>query len=94
MAVRLFPTYTPPWTVVRRRGVVWTLATGNAYWRSVAAMVLFGGLGKRVLKKQPEYLFTDRVLIGQAISVAALQSMSRRQRRRQRKAQAGADPVS
>ncbi len=90
----LTPCSARPSVVLRRKALIRTALSGSPFRRGVALTILAGRFVRRQTKKQPETLTVDKVLIGQTLSVATLAAVSRREKRRTRKAEKVAGTAS
>lgn len=70
----------------RRRAVRRAAWSGSSFWSSVVVAEFALRHVRQQIKKQPEYLTTDKVLIGQSLSVSSIEPTTRRDKRRARKA--------
>jgi len=71
---------------MRRKAVKRSALAGSSFWSSVAIAELLLRFARHQMKKEPEHLTTDRVLIGQVLSITAIERTSRRDKRDARKA--------
>lgn len=90
----MIPYSARPMVVLRRKALIRTALSGSPFWRGIAITILAGRFVRRQTKKQPETLTVDKVLIGQTLSVATLAAVSRKDRRRTRKAEKAAGTAS
>lgn len=70
---------------LRGRTIMRTAKSGSLFWRVMAIAILARRYAKKYLGKHPEHLTTDRVAIGQSLTVSAIQPNTRRAARRARK---------
>ena len=82
------------WAFRRSQSLRRRALTGSPFWRAVAVAVYTQRFVRRQIKRQPEYLTTDKVLIGQALAVAVLAPTTRRDKRAARKAAKAAGTAS
>ena len=78
----------PRSVVFLRRRPFRVLKSGTPVWRAIAFVFITRQYSKRFFGKSPEHLTTERVLIGQSMTVSAIQPTRRCDARRARKAKA------
>ena len=82
------------WAFGRQQTMRRRALTGSPFWRAVAVAYYTQRFVRRQIKRQPEYLTTDKVLIGQALAVAVLAPTTRKDKRAARKAAKAAGTAS
>jgi hypothetical protein len=90
----MIPYSARPLVMLRRKALIRTALSGSPFWRGIAITILAGRFARRQTRKQPETLTVDKVLIGQTLSVATLAAVSRKEKRRARKADKAAGTSS